>query len=617
MFNKISFAILIPLFTLAGGQSIDQLKEKVDSCLTNNDIPGAAIAIVTGDSVLFAGGFGYADIKNRIPITENTHFMLGSITKSFLALGIIKLVEDGRIDLETPIKEILPEVNVENPWADTDPVRLVHLLEHTAGICDGLSILFNWHHEPDILLNDVIQLLHKRVVITHRPGSFYLYSNIGYLLTGIVLERTAQTKYEDYLRQEILAPLGMETSTFKIKDAYSLSMLAQGYGAGGKEIPYLYVYLRSAAHTHSSALEMAQYVRFFLNYGKGTETQIITSESMIRVETPETSLASKRGLPNGYGLGSEWSYRGDFPWRGHNGAIFGYYSDFWYNRDLGMGYVVLVNQFDPQSAGNVRELRELIAEHLTAGATPVFQAGSEVPDETLEEYTGTYFIGYGAKDPLGLINSITGITKVERTDSTFSLAYLSGSKEDLIAVSDGLFRKDDVTDATVAFFKTSEGTQAMVRDRDYLEKGAAWKSGLLRSYLIWSGLIMLSTLIYACFWLPANVYNKMIKKQRTTRPVAVRIIPLLAVLVLFAGIILIAKQEIYYLGKRSIPNILFFFSTWSFAVLSVAYLVSAIRVLKGPAGKFLRVYSMAGAATYVSLSLFLWHWGIVGMKLWL
>jgi CubicO group peptidase (beta-lactamase class C family) len=544
----VSLPVWLLSFALANGQVFDQLRIKVENCIRENDIPGAAVTVVTGDSVLFTGGFGYANIEEKIPVTVNTHFFLGSITKSFTALGIVKLVEEGKIDLDTPVKEILPDIIIQNPWEKTDPVRVVHLLEHTAGICDGFFTVFNWRHEPNIPLKEVIGM-QKRIVIHHRPGSFYLYSNLGYLLAGIILEEITQMKYEAFLRSEFLLPLGMETSTFDVTDSYSRSVLAQGYGAGGKEIPYLHIYPRSAGHAHSSVLEMAQYVRFFLNHGKNNGVQIIKPETVKRMETPRTSLASRIGLLNGYGLGSEWAYRNQHKWRGHNGAIFGYYADFWYNHDLDIGYVVLVNQFDFQTAENVRKLRELIAEYLTENEKPVFQPIVSVPEKHLEKYCGTYTIGYGAKDLLGLINIMHGMTEVQLSGDTLSLRQpLSGGyEENYFSVSEGLFRKKDIPGATVAFFTTPDGVKAMVWGRDYLEEQSPWKYWLTIVYIIWTVLVMLSTVIYTFFWVAVYVYKKVSKKQHTIQCISVRIFPITATLVLTAGIILIANQDWFYL----------------------------------------------------------------------
>jgi CubicO group peptidase (beta-lactamase class C family) len=604
-------------FVLAYGPSFDQLKIKIENCLRENGIPGAAVAVVTGDSVLFTDGFGYANIEMKTPVTANTHFFLGSITKSFLALGIIKLVENGKVDLYAPVKEILPDLIVQNPWEKTDPVRVVHLLEHTAGICDGFLTLFNRRHEPNIPLNEVMGM-QKQIRIHHRPGSFYLYSNIGYLLAGMILEKISQMKYEEFLKEEFLLPLDMTTSTFDVTDAYSRSVLAQGYGVGGKEIPYLYIYSRPAGHAHSSVLEMAQYVRFFLNYGKSKGVQIIRPEAVKRLETPGTSLASRIGFLNGYGLGSEWAYRNQHRWRGHNGAIFGYYSDFWYNHDLDIGYVVLVNQFDSESADNVRKLRELIAEYLTENADPVFQPIVPVSKEQLEEYCGTYTIGYGAKDLLGLINILHGMTEVRLSGDTLILSQpLSGGyKENYFPVSEGLFRTEDTPGPTLAFFATPEGAKAMVWGRDYLEEQSPLNYWLTVIFLLWTFLVMLATGIYAFFWVLVYVFKKIGRKQQTVQCMSVRILPFAATLVLVAGTILIANQELYYLGKLTFANVSFFISTWLFALLSIISFIIAIRCLKKPAGKIFKVYHMVVSCTYLGMTFFLWYWGVIGLKLW-
>jgi CubicO group peptidase (beta-lactamase class C family) len=616
--RTVFLCLAVQLFScaLAHSQSFDQLKIRLEKCLQENNIPGAAVAVVTADSVLFTGGFGYADIEKKIPVTANTHFFLGSITKSFTALGIVRLVEQGRVDLNTPVKEILPDVIIQNPWEKTDPVRVAHLLEHTAGICDGFVTLFNWQHEPNIPLNEVMGM-QKRIVIHHRPGSFYLYSNIGYLLAGMIIEKITQMKYEEFLRNEFLLPLGMATSTFDVEDSYSRSVLAQGYGAGGKEIPYLHIYSRPAGHAHSSVLEMAQYVRFYLNYGKSNGVQIIKPETMERLETPGTSLASRMGFLNGYGLGSEWAYRNQHMWRGHNGAIFGYYSDFWYNHDLDIGYVVLVNQFDMQSAGNVRKLRELIAEHLTENADPVYLPIVPVSKEQLEEYCGTYTIGYGAKDLLGLINILHGMTEVRLSGDTLSLRQpmSGGDKEHYFPVSQGLFRTNDTPGPTLAFFATPDGAKAMVWGRDYLEEQSPWKYWLTVAFLLWTVLVMLSAVLYALFWVLVFLIKKVAKRQ-TVQCMSVRIYPCIATIVLVAGIILIANQEMYYLGKLTFANISFFISTWLFALLSIISFIIAIRCLKRPAGKIFRVYHMVVACTYLGMTLFLWYWGVIGLKLW-
>ena len=126
-----------------------------------NSIPGAGIAIVSKDSVIFLGGLGYANMEDNIPVTDTTCFRMGSITKSFIALGFLKLAEEGRIDLNTPVKEIVPEINIINPWQETDPVRVAHILEHTSGFGNSFRE-FNLDDDPRIPLRQALDKVDKR-----------------------------------------------------------------------------------------------------------------------------------------------------------------------------------------------------------------------------------------------------------------------------------------------------------------------------------------------------------------------------------------------------------------------------------------------------------------------
>jgi len=616
---KIPLTLIIYLLSsiIVIGQSFDQLEVDLEECIKQNEIPGAAVVVANSDSVLYKGCFGYAHLEKEIPVTDKTHFWVGSISKSFTALGILKLVESGRIDLNVEVKEVLPDIDIKNPWSDTDPVRLVHLLEHTAGLCDGVSTSFNWHHDPNIPLEEVIHL-HKRINIYNRPGSYYLYSNTGYLLIGLIIEKTTDMKYEEFLRNEILNPLGMNTTTFNPKDPYNLSTMAQGYGKRNKEIPLVYAYQRSAAHTYSSISEMANYLIFYLNHGSYNGAQILKPEYINRMETPKTSMASRIGLHNAYGLGNEWAFRNQHKWRGHNGAGWGFYSDLWYNRDRDIGYVVLINQFDPYTGDKVRKLRELIAEHLTRNIKPEFQPVITFSEEDLKEYCGTYTIGYGAKDPLGLINYYHGITKVELADSAILIKQVFGNSDvKIYPVSKGLFRDMETPEPTVAFFATPEGNKAMVYGRDYFRELSPWKFWLAFFLLIISIVLMLSTIVYGLIWISVSGYKRIYKNQAPEKKDFVVILPFLATIILITGFILIFNQEIYYLGKKTFANVGFFISTLLFLILSLINLIYTIRFLTRFVNKIQKVYHLIVSVTLSCLSIYLWYWGIIGLKLWI
>jgi CubicO group peptidase (beta-lactamase class C family) len=241
-------------------QTIDELGAEIASLMTKYKIPGASIAIVTKDSIIYLDGLGYANIELKRPVDENTHFRVGSITKSFVALGILKLVEEGKIDLQTPVKQILPEIAIDNPWEDTDPVCIVHLLEHTAGFNDPHFNDYYLEGDPDTPLMDGLNVSKHYLNVKWKPGAYRSYSSAGYMVAGIIIEKVTGERFEDYLKKEILEPLGMNTSTFSLTSE-SKQLLAQGYKADYQPSQFWFTYSRPAGSLNSSAYEMAKYLQ--------------------------------------------------------------------------------------------------------------------------------------------------------------------------------------------------------------------------------------------------------------------------------------------------------------------------------------------------------------------
>src|SRR5271167_2936203 len=116
--------------------NVNELKSAVAAILKKNNVPGAGIALVTKDHVVWTGGVGEAEVATNRDVTADTMFRVGSITKSFVALSALQLAERGKLSLDEKIADVAPEVPVVNPWEATNPVTLANLLEHTAGFDD-------------------------------------------------------------------------------------------------------------------------------------------------------------------------------------------------------------------------------------------------------------------------------------------------------------------------------------------------------------------------------------------------------------------------------------------------------------------------------------------------
>ena len=184
-------------------KTVDEFKAAVQAVLDDTGVPGAGIALVRLEGLEWAGGVGYADRDARTPVSADTHFRAGSISKTFVAIALVQLYEDGEIDLDTPVAELASDVEIDNAWMISDPVRLIHLLQHTAGLDDmHFNEIYNQSHPPDLPLAEVLKLNPSSRVVRWPPGTRMSYSNPGYGIAGHILERLTGQKYEDRIAEE-------------------------------------------------------------------------------------------------------------------------------------------------------------------------------------------------------------------------------------------------------------------------------------------------------------------------------------------------------------------------------------------------------------------------------
>ncbi len=226
MKNALLTLVLLSFATVSISQktesinSIKQLTDSIEIIVRQEHITGLMLGITTKNSVLFSGGFGYADLETKRQVKESTLFRMGSITKMFVSLGIMKLVNEGKLKLDDELKKIAPEVPVQNKWEATNPVRIIQLLEHTTGFDD---IKLNRMYSLDTIENTGIDmmLVHKNSMICRwNPGERFAYSNPNYAVLGYIIEKISGKPYNQYLTENILNPLGMMNSNFNSRSKF-------------------------------------------------------------------------------------------------------------------------------------------------------------------------------------------------------------------------------------------------------------------------------------------------------------------------------------------------------------------------------------------------------------
>ncbi len=238
-------------------KTVEEFRNAVRVVLSDTGVPGAGLALVRTSGVEWAGGVGVADRSSNTPVTADTHFRAGSISKTFVASAMVQLYLDGDVDLDTPILEIAPELRIDNAWEPADPVRVIHLLQHTAGFDDmHFNEIYADPSAPELPLDAVLNLNPASRVVRWRPGTRMSYSNPGYAIAGYLIEKITGEKYEDRIAERIFKPSGMPTSSFYLTKDDEAS-LAKGYrdrtGPRGAVLADLSAARRESAHLAARA----------------------------------------------------------------------------------------------------------------------------------------------------------------------------------------------------------------------------------------------------------------------------------------------------------------------------------------------------------------------------
>jgi CubicO group peptidase (beta-lactamase class C family) len=592
-------------------QAIQVLDARLDSILERNSIPGAAVAIVSRDSIVWIGCYGYADLESREPVTENTHFRIGSCTKSFTGLGFLKLIDEGRIDINAPVSQIIPEIEIDNPWHDTHPVRVIHLLEHTSGFEDSH---LNWFYldGPAKSLRQALEEKANLFKVRWPPGTRVSYSSPGYTLAGYILEKVSGQPFDEYIRQKILQPIGMATSTIG-RASDKMDLLAIGYGDDNEPFPYYYDYDEPAGAMNASIKEMALFEKFMLNRGKADDRQVIDEDLFGLAGTSSTTLAAQAGITTGYGYGVSSGFRENRRWYGHAGAVPGFYADYTYYPGCRLGYVVLLNEFGKYYYGDIFDLLE---DYIACESDIIPSPLVDIPEDKLKKYCGYYEFRSSRMKLMEFADILfSGRSILYENDTLYQQDFMS-EKKPLIPVSENLFRNPDQPEASIAFVKTANGKMVYASRSAYYEKIAVWKPLVYQLLFFGALIIMASAIVYTLIWIPIHIYKMIRHKNNRSKYLRMRIIPLLAVITLILGIIALTNQSMLELGLKTVRNQIFYISTLIFALLSFLSVYFAIRSFHTPVNMIARIYAVLLSTACLGLTIYFHFWGLIGLRLW-
>jgi CubicO group peptidase (beta-lactamase class C family) len=592
-------------------QTIEQLREQVAAVLEREGVPGVGLALVDRERVLWAGGVGVADLASGRPIDADTQFRAASITKSFVALAIMRLVEQGRLDLEQPLRELMPEIAFDNDWDDS-PITLAHALEHTTGFDD---MRFNeWYGDENGSPRDALAINPRSRVARWRPGTRLSYSNPGFTIAGHAIELATGERWDAYLQREILAPLGMPTARLRRTPEFA-DRLATGHTGAGEAASF-----RPIAHAPAGSLlisprELANLVRFWLRRGElDNGPSILAAASLERIERTET--LAYLGTDTNYGLGNYGDVMHPVRGRGHDGGIPGFLSSYRYFPELGVGYVMLLNA--THSSRAYVEIRALLFAYLTRNHT-LPEPPSAPPDhEAIAAAVGYYGFANPRNELWGFLERATVGLRVRPDPRGIELERLVGGTIEMIPTGKGGFRHPSEGGTSVRLTTNTEGQRILLAGWGYFEQGShAWARARLLSLQIGLTLIQFAFL-WGLGWALVAGFRRARGHARVPGALALHGWPAAASLC-FASmpvlLIAIVQQEAF--ATVNLLTVGLFVSSLAFAACSAKAMATAVRANLRPTIHWLAgLVPTTSSIACFAMAVYLAVHHIIGLRIW-
>lgn len=386
--------------------SFATLNDYIQQELKTGGVAGVSLAITHRDKTLYSATYGTANRDAQTPVMPDTLFEIGSIGKSFTSIIVQQLVNEGKIDLHTPITEYLDWFDVQSQY---EPITLHHLLSHTAGIINGTDFPGDSHYEAYAL---------RETPTGSPPGTYFHYSNVGYKTIGVLLETVLQQTYHDMVTERILKPLGMTKTSATISNA-NRPQMAVDYSAYYDDRPHSpkkllapATWLETATADGcilSTAEDMAIYLRMLLNKG---QINVLSQAGFERIVEPVIKVTEDSDIAYGYGLAIR---RNDEIYEiEHTGGMVGYIAYMVGDMNSGVGVTLLVNS--NLWGGMMRvgkfalQVAQALANNQSQPETPT------IPDLYKIENTADY---------VGVYGSDTGEFTIQAQDEQLTLVYKS------------------------------------------------------------------------------------------------------------------------------------------------------------------------------------------------
>jgi CubicO group peptidase (beta-lactamase class C family) len=523
------------------------LQSDLDEVLVQEGLTGVAWSLVGESGEVSLGVTGLRDNLLQSEFTIDTRFHVGSLTKSLLATGVLRLVTEGIIELDEPASRYLPDLYFVNPWKGQSEVTVRQLLDHTSGLNDAyMWQIFSERATPETPLNAAFPEPETQLRIRSRPGSRFSYSNMGYTLLGMVVESVVGDSYEAYLDQHILVPLAMQDSTFKFttqEGERADPMLAWGHVDDGSRYAASSIFLRPAGQFTTTAADLAQFARFLMSDGVINGQQFIDQQLMQSRAQPSGTEAVNSGLVAGYALGLGRRDRHGVVGYCHGGNVVGFVAMLCIFPDEHKAFAYSVNTDSETANYGLIDSLLIDALEVTKAAPP--SPANPTPGNAA--WQGRYILSPNRFQAFEYLDNVFGAINVSAHGDTLVMTSLQQKPRQLRPVGGRIYSASDRATASHVFLR-GEGGEYLISDgfKTYEKVSTAYLVAHWSSVLL--GLGGLTWLVLA--GMVSVVRYRMKILQRTVTPAFI------AIILLFIPLPLFMTQSFMALGDFTLASVL-------------------------------------------------------------
>ncbi|MEP0355610.1 serine hydrolase domain-containing protein [Paraglaciecola sp.] len=451
-------SLFLVLFSLniAYAESDTHIETEIQNTIDTEDIVGLSWSTISKGHVE-VGSVGYANISKLEHMMPAQKMHVGSVTKSVLAMGVLHLIFEGRLSLDSNIEALLPGLNFDNVWDHRSPIKVKNLLDHTAGL-DNIRMwqLLSTKPLPNTPLGKAFESSRQNLLkIRTEPGTQYSYSNMGYTLLAMVIEAVTNQRYEEFLDDNLLAPLEMYDSSFEFisqQGQYADPLLAMGYHENNVTQIAVSSYLRPSGQFTTTAIDMAKFMNFILNEGKVNGQNFVKPEHMKMLTNPSNTKAHIEGLNIGHGLAFANRDRHNVLGMCHPGTTFGFRAYICLFPDEKKGFFYAANT-DNETA-DYEKFNELFINKLSVVSASI--AESTGKGIGLSKLEGIYLPSPNNMAEFEFIDMLFNFIWLEQSNEHLLMKSLQNADRRLIQVGDHLFRDVNRTQASHVFYWDSQ-----------------------------------------------------------------------------------------------------------------------------------------------------------------